>query len=262
MSVWTEALLIGVIVGLANWFCNGIITRTQFNSPLIVCPLVGLVLGDFTQGVILGAALQLLFIGAFSVGNAVPPNQGIASALACAFAIKAGMGAEVALGIAMPIGVIAAVLQNILYTLVSIPTRMIDTAAAQADTKKISIIFLLNGFIMNVVFLGGITTLTYALGVDAVESAIGVIPQFVLDGMSAAAGMIPAVGIGLLLKMVYKGYLVPYFFLGYVLAAYLGVPVLGIVILGVVLILVKTDFRNGMAAGQSAGNQEVEDDDF
>lgn len=26
------------------------------------------------QGVILGAALQLLFIGASSVGNAIPPN--------------------------------------------------------------------------------------------------------------------------------------------------------------------------------------------
>ena len=92
MTVWTEALLIGMIVGLANWLCNGIITRTQFDSPLIVCPLVGLVVGDFQQGVILGAALQLLFIGAFSVGNAIPPNQSVASALAAAFAIKMEIG--------------------------------------------------------------------------------------------------------------------------------------------------------------------------
>ena len=136
MTVWTEALLIGMIVGLANWLCNGIITRTQFDSPLIVCPLVGIVMGDFQQGVILGAALQLLFIGAFSVGNAIPPNQSVASALAAAFAIKMGMGAEVALGLAMPIGIIAAMLQNIIFSLVSIPTRMIDNAACTASTPK------------------------------------------------------------------------------------------------------------------------------
>lgn len=214
MSVWTEALLIGLIVGLANWFCNGIITRTQLDSPLIVCPLVGLVLGDFQQGVILGAALQLLFVGAFSVGNALPPNQNVASALACAFAIKMHMGAEVALGLAMPIGVIVAVLQTIVLSFISIPTRMIDNAAAEGNTRKISVIFLLTGFIVKVILLGGFTCLTYGLGVEAVEAAVASIPQFVLDGMSAAAGIIPAVGIGLLLKMVYKEYLIPYFFLG------------------------------------------------
>lgn len=265
MSVWTEALLIGLVVGIANWCSYGIITTTQLDSPLVVCPLVGLVLGDFQQGVILGAVLQLLFVGAIGVGNALPPNQSVASALACAFAIKMHMGAEVALGLAMPIGVIVAVLQNIVYSFVSISYRMIDNAAAEGNTKKITIVFFLTGFIVNAVFLGGITFLTYGLGVEAVEAAVASIPQFALDGMSAAAGIIPAVGIGLLLRMVYKEYLVPYFFLGYALSAYLGVPVLGIVLMGLILIFIKMDFRRGklsMAEGQVAAEQEVEDDDF
>ena len=265
MTVWIEALLIGLVTGLGNWMSSGIITRTQLNSPLVVCPLVGLVLGDFQQGVILGAALQLLFIGAFSVGNALPPNQTVASALACAFAIKMHMGAEVALGLAMPIGVIVGVLQNIVLSFASISNRMIDNAAAEGNTRKIFVIFILTGFINWFVFLGGITFLTYGLGVEAVEKAVASIPQFVLDGMSAAAGIIPAVGIGLLLKMVYKEYLIPYFFLGYALSAYLGVPVLGIVLMGLILIFIKMDFRRGklsMAEGQTTAAQEVEDDDF
>ena len=100
---------------------------------------------------------------------------------------------------------------------------------------------------------------------EAVETAVARLPQFVLDGMSAAAGIIPAVGIGLLLKMVYKEYLIPYFFLGYALSAYLGVPVLGIVLMGLILIFIKMDFRKGkasMAEGQVTAAQEVEDDDF
>ena len=222
-------------------------------------------MGDFQQGVILGAALQLLFIGAFAVGNAIPPSQSVASGLACAFAIKMHMGAEVALGLAMPIGVIGAVLQNIMLSLNSIPVRMIDNAAAEGNTRKISVIFILTGFINYIIIIGGITFLTYGLGVEAVEAAVARIPQFVLDGMSAAAGIIPAVGIGLLLKMVYKEYLIPYFFLGYVLSAYLGVPVLGIVLMGLILIFIKMDFRRGklsMAEEQTTAAQEVEDDDF
>ena len=264
MSVWTEALLIGLIVGLANWVCNGIITRTQLNSPLIICPLVGLVMGDFQQGVILGAALQLLFIGSFSVGNAIPPDQSVSSALACAFAIKSGMGAEVALGIAMPIGVIMAIIRNIVLSLTAVPVRMIDNAAAEANTRKIGAIFLLTGFVAQGLVFTVIATFAYGLGVEVVEAAISSVPQFVLDGMSVAAGIIPAVGIGLLLKMVYKQYLIPYFFMGYVLAAYLGVPVLGIVLIGLILIFVKMDFRKPVAAavgGHITESQEVDEDD-
>ena len=142
---------------------------------------------------------------------------------------------------------------------------MIDNAAAEGNTRKISVIYLLTGFIIKVILLGGFTCLTYGLGVEAVEAAVASIPQFVMDGMSAAAGIIPAVGIGLLLKMVYKEYLIPYFFLGYALSAYLGVPVLGIVLMGLILIFVKMDFRKGkasMAEEQVTAAQEVEDDDF
>ncbi len=260
MTVLQEALWLGIIVGVTNFVHNRIITRTQTNSPLVICPLVGLVFGDVHQGMIIGAALALLFIGSFSVGNALPPEQSVASALACAFAIKMGYGAEVALGIAMPIAVFVGVLQNLFSSLMSIPTRMIDTAAAEGNTKRITIIFLVSGFIFTFVLFGVTTTVTYALGIDLVEAAIARIPQFVMDGMSVAAGIIPAVGIGLLLKMVYKGYLVPYFFLGYVLAAYLGVPILGIVILGVIFVLIKMDFRSRTA--QTVNGQEVDEDDF
>ena len=35
--------------------------------PIWICPLVGLVLGDLQAGIILGASLELVFIGAIDV---------------------------------------------------------------------------------------------------------------------------------------------------------------------------------------------------
>lgn len=52
---------------------------------------------------------------------------------------------------------------------------------------------------------------------------------------------------------------VPYYFLGYLLAAYLGVPVLGIALLGIILIITKFDFKTLFSENAV---EEVADDDF
>ena len=41
---------------------------TMHNRPIIVAPLVGLVLGDLTTGILVGATLELVFMGAFPIG--------------------------------------------------------------------------------------------------------------------------------------------------------------------------------------------------
>lgn len=262
MAIWGEALLIGLVVWFTNELNDCIFAVSKLETSIIVCPLVGLVLGDFQQGVLIGAVVSVLFLGSFGVGNSIPPNENLAAALATAFAIKTGAGAGAALTFAMPIAIVGAVAYTMCCVFMSIPNRMMDKAAEKGDTKKIATIYLITGF-LKYVPMGVIATLAYGLGVEVVEAALTSIPEFVRNGFLAASGVLPAVGIGLLLKMICKGYLIPYFFLGYVLAAYLGVPVLGIVIMGVILVCVKLDIRGIRSSmGQEKIVQEVEDDDF
>ena len=47
---------------------------TLINRPLVLGPLVGLVLGDISQGIIIGATLELIFMGNIKVGAAIPPD--------------------------------------------------------------------------------------------------------------------------------------------------------------------------------------------
>ncbi|HGF7712570.1 TPA: PTS sugar transporter subunit IIC [Enterococcus faecium] len=65
MNNITIALLIGLIGFLGPM--DFAIGSNLLNRPIIMGPLVGIVLGDFTQGIIIGASLELIFMGAVSV---------------------------------------------------------------------------------------------------------------------------------------------------------------------------------------------------
>jgi fructoselysine and glucoselysine-specific PTS system IIC component len=56
-----------------------------------------------SAGVIMGATLELAFIGSFSVGASIPPDVVTGGILGVAFAITSGAGTETALLLGLPI---------------------------------------------------------------------------------------------------------------------------------------------------------------
>lgn len=64
---------------------------------------------------------------------------------------------------------------------------------------------------------------------------INYIPDWLSSGLSIAGGLLPAVGIGLLLRYLpvksYFGYLI----VGFVAAVYLDIPILGVALIGLLL---------------------------
>ena len=55
----TQAILIGLIAAFGKFDCQ-LGTLYAFR-PIVLCPLVGLVLGDLQSGLAIGASLELLF---------------------------------------------------------------------------------------------------------------------------------------------------------------------------------------------------------
>lgn len=111
-----QALLLGIIGFIAN--CDYALGTSLIKNPIVTGPLVGLVMGDLTQGVIIGGVLELAFIGAQSVGAFVPPNVTVGGVLGTAFAISTGSGAEVAVTLAYPIALLAAVVENVFMSFI------------------------------------------------------------------------------------------------------------------------------------------------
>jgi fructoselysine and glucoselysine-specific PTS system IID component len=98
-------LLITLIVMFGHM--EDFLGSSLLSRPLVLGPLVGLVLGDLTQGVIIGATLELIFMGNIKVGAAIPPDVITGGVLGTAFAIMSGKGAAIALAIAIPISILA-----------------------------------------------------------------------------------------------------------------------------------------------------------
>ncbi len=63
-------------------------------------------------------------------------------------------------------------------------------------------------------------------GANVVNFILDVIPQWVTDGLSIAAGMLPVVGIGMLMRYMPVKKFLPFILIGFILSAYLSMPVL------------------------------------
>ena len=250
-----QAFLLGLCgaYGHLDW---GIGTP-YLNRPIILGPLVGLILGDFTTGIVIGATLEVFFLGQMAIGSYIPPDAAVGGVLGTAFAINAGLGAEMALTMAIPIAIIATSFQNVLWSIFSMTKY-----AAQGNEKGIAAIMFMEGG-LNVLLKFCLVFFPWLFGADKVTELLNSIPQVFIDGMTVAGSLMAAIGLAMLMRMIMSKKVAPYYFLGFVLAAYLGVPVLGIAALGLILVLTKFDFNlNSLKASAAAKKEVAQDDDF
>ena len=123
----TQAILIGLIAAFGKFDCQ-LGTLYAFR-PIVLCPLVGLVLGDLQSGLEIGASLELLFMGSISIGAYVPPDETIGGVLACAFAIQLGQSTEAAIALAMPIATLCPAALSIGRSLYESPMAIVSATA-------------------------------------------------------------------------------------------------------------------------------------
>lgn len=230
--------------------------------PLVLSVIVGAILGDVHQGIIIGANLELLFMGAISVGAYIPPDVNVGGVLATAFAISMGKSVEAAVALAMPIATLALGISNILAAVTPVFLKIADKGAEEGNYKKVVFTHWLMGTI-TVVEKFLLVTFAFYLGADKVQSLLDFIPQFILDGMGVAAGMLPAMGFAMLLRMIVSKRLIPYFVLGFVLISYANIPVLGIALIALIIVAIKFGFLEDkpMMATAEGNAQEVDDDE-
>lgn len=89
----TKAILLGII-SVFGVMDSRMLGRTNFEQPLVMGALVGIALGDLTKGLIVGASLELIFMGIVNIGAAAPPDLVLGSVMATAFAILSHTNAQ------------------------------------------------------------------------------------------------------------------------------------------------------------------------
>lgn len=259
MNNITIALLIGLIGFLGPM--DFAIGSNLLNRPIIMGPLVGIVLGDFTQGIIIGASLELIFMGAVSVGAYLPPDVIVGGVLGTAFAISLGRGVGAAVTIAMPIAMLSLAIGNLLSIVFPMIAHIGDKYAEEGKAGGIT------GALWSVGLLeclrrGVLCFVGFYLGSAKIEQVLDMIPQPIIDGLEVSANLLPAIGFAILLQMILNKSILPYFFLGFLLSSYLKVPVLGVALFGLILIFIMYNTKFMAQQPTTAGGEMLDDDDF
>ena len=248
-------MLQAFLVALVVFICVGgaeLIGFTMLNRPLVVGPLVGLFLGDVHTGILIGASLEAVFMGVVNIGGASAAEPGIATAVGTAFAIMLGKGSEVALTLALPIGILGLQIKTVLYIfIVGMFAEKFDQLAAEGKEKQIVVLHYglwgINWALYSLVAFLGIL-----FGSDAVSTLLEAIPDVIMNGLTICGGLLPAVGMAMLMKMLWDQKICMFYFLGFVLAAYLQLPLIALAVLGVIIAvtIAMNDYKLGQIESQ------------
>ncbi|HTJ10883.1 MAG TPA: PTS system mannose/fructose/sorbose family transporter subunit IID [Dinghuibacter sp.] len=224
---------------------------TLLSRPLVLAPLVGAALGDVHAGIVMGATLELIFMGNIKVGAAIPPDVITGGVLGTAFAITSGKGAAIALALAVPISILAEMLLSWLFVTRSVFNKAFARAAASGDWKRIQTLHVASG-LLKPLLMGTVVCLSLLLGAGAMKSLLDLIPAWLNTGLVVAGNVLPALGFALLLNLMFRQDVAPYFFLGFILASYLHLPMIAIGGLGIIVAMIVTG-RDTRADGGDPG---------
>ena len=218
MSI-VHALLLGLLGGIGIWDSR-IGGMWMLDRPLVLGPIVGLILGDFKTGIIVGGSLELIMMGIVGIGSATPPDTVSGAILATAFAIVSKLDVSAAVALALPIATLGQLVGIFVRTANGYFVHMADKAAENADFSGIDKAYFL------LVFLGAF------LGSSVIGAFVKMIPQFVTDGLNAASGMLPALGIAILMQLLFDKKNAAFFFIGWAMTALFSVNTVGAAVVG------------------------------
>lgn len=210
----------------------------MIRRPLLIAPLVGLILGDLQSGLLIGATLEVMWMGIGNVGAYSAPDIISGTAIGTALGIMSGGGVATAVALAVPTSLLAQQLLILYRSSIVMLNPIVKRWAKTGDfskTFKINFIPLIFVFLIRALP----TFLAVYFGADAIEKVVAALPEGIMNGLSVAGKIIPAVGIALLMQMMLKkGEMWVFLLIGFTLTVYLDLSVLPITLIALPFALI------------------------
>lgn len=230
MPVFLQNVLVILLAAYMAWD-NGTGNQVTGNWPVIIGMLVGLIMGDVNVGLVIGVTLQLMSLGVAAIGGSSIPEYGVATIVGVFLAIRTGASTGTAIAVGLPVGMLTLQFDVIMKIINNFFAHWSQRLLHEKKFEKMDFVFYLTVFCWMLKYVIPIT-LVVLFGTPIVKAVLHVIPTWFTNGLTIAGGMLPVVGIGMLLRyMPVKKYLT-YLILGFVAAAYVKIPVLGIALIG------------------------------
>lgn len=226
-------IIVAAIAGMGS-----VLDEAQFHRPLVACTLVGLVLGDITTGIILGGTLEMLALGWMNVGAAMAPDAALASVVSAILVIIGHQSIGAGIAIAVPLAAAGQVLTIFVRTITVFFQHLADKFALEGNGFGIEMCHL-GGLLLQAIRVAVPAALVAAIaGTDTVNAMLSSIPEVITRGLQVAGGFIVVVGYAMVINMMGAKYLMPFFFLGFVVAAFTTFNLVALGVIGLVCAIV------------------------
>lgn len=206
--------------------------------------LVGVILGDPLKGAMVGATINLLYLGFITAGGSMPSDPVLAGVLGTAFAITGNLDTNAALALAIPLGLIGTVLWYFHMTFDSVFVHLGDKFIDEGKIDKLWIAnVLLPAFASFVIYAVPCMLAAY-FGSGYITNLIDLLSGKVLTCLTVIGGLMPAVGIAITLQYIFKGETAVFLFLGFILAAYFdNLSLLALGVLGLIAAVIYVQVK-------------------
>lgn len=230
--------------------------------PLVAGLLTGIAFGDIQAGVLCGLAVQAVFIANLSTGGATNSEITYASYGGIGLAMATTKDPAVAVTLSILIGqTFGLIFYNTRMALYSFWNNRAQKAAENLDEQ---------GIVNNHLIFPQITTfilraipvfLAVYFGKGLVDWLLANVPKTITDIISVLGGVLPALGIAMLMNIVIKekAHFI-FFFVGFVLMAFAGLKMLALVFIAALVAYIYY-IATGKSAAPAAIGPEVKDDD-
>ncbi|MBS7157764.1 MAG: PTS system mannose/fructose/sorbose family transporter subunit IID [Collinsella sp.] len=258
MTIFQEVLL--GLIAVFGW-CEYVDGINKSTRPIVMCTLVGLVLGDLSQGVIIGGTLELATMGMMGIGISIPINITIAGVLGAGFAIAGGLSAEAAVALAIPVGIVFRLLEHLAttgYDLVA--AKMLFDHPERNTPQRVTRAFWLI-FGLSCLFMFLTVFLSLLVGAETVAAVANAIPENIMNAIGTGTNLLAALGFAMLFNLTRTPKTMAFFFIGFALASYLGMPTMAIAILGAAAAAIAFFFGDDRAAAGAAEDDILDDFD-
>lgn len=254
-----------VLCGMIYWLAIGnlpFVGLWTLQKPFVCGTLTGLLLGHPVQGAVIGASINLIYLGFISAGGSMPADISLAGILGTVFAITNHLDTKVALALAVPIGLLGTLVWTGRMTFDSVFVHMADRYIEKEEYHKIWRANVLYPQIMCFFMTVIPCAVAIYFGVDFVDRFLEFFEGNVLTVLQIIGGLMPALGIAITLQNIYEGESRVFLFVGFMLAVYTDLPLLtlGIIALLTAIIYVQVTESNGFI-GRKQTNQEEDEED-
>ncbi len=246
---------------------GSILDEFQTHRPIIACPIIGLILGNLKIGIILGGTLEMISLGWMNVGAAISPDSALASIISTILVISGKQPIGTGIALSIPLAAAGQILNVIIRSItVGIQHTADKITNKYNNTKYISYIHFIALFLHSIRVAIPATIVAITIKTEIIQNILNSIPIVITSGLNIAGGIIVIVGYSMVINMIKSEYLMPFFYLGFVIAGFTSFNLIALGIIGLILSILYTQlspkyYKNNKEEIKK-NNSKIKDDEL